>query len=159
MATGFKQHLDPPTACEPALRGRTIVPPVTEVIVADDPRLYEVLGLYREGISAESPYHHFLDLHNALVTAFNGSEDDAEHYASGGQHGLSARPANGQELGAYFRDVLRNAIAHTVRPSGRPVLDPNSPSDRAKVAEAARPLRQLVRRRVEERWPAGVVAR
>ena len=158
MVTGFKHHLDPPTACEPALTSRMIISPVTEVQVAADERLYHVLGLYRERVSAESPFHHFLSLHNALVTAFDGNEDDAENYASANQGRASDVPNGVNALGSYFRDVLRNAIAHTVRPPGRPLLDPNGPGDRAKAAAATRPLRHIVRQRVEERWPSGVRA-
>ena len=158
MVTGFKQHLDPPTACELALTSRMFISPVTEVQVAIDERLYHVLGLYREGVSAESPYHHFLSLHNALVTTFDGNEDDAENYATEHESRAPDVPSGVDALGSYFRDVMRNAIAHTVRPPGRPVLDPNGPGDRAKAAAATRPLRHIVRQRVEERWPGGVRA-
>ena len=157
-ATGFKQHVEPPLICEPALSSRVIIMPVSEMFVANDDRLNLVLGLYREGIAAESPFHHFLSLHNALVTCFDGSEDDAEQYATDHQDEVPDRPTL-EPLGSYFREALRNAIAHTVRRSGRRVLDPNSPEDRTKVALATRPLRHIIRWRVEERWPQGVRAR
>jgi hypothetical protein len=158
VASGFKAHLDPPIACPPPVHAGMILRPVTEVRVTHDDRLYDVLGLYREGISAESPYHHFQSLHNALVAAFDGNEDAAEKFATENQGNLFDAPTDVEELGAYFRDVLRNAIAHTVRKSGKPTLDPNSPSDRNKAADATRPMREIVRLRVEERWPGGVRA-
>ena len=84
IGAGFKQSLDPPMLCQPALQPTLMIQPVGGLRVADDALLYQVLGLYREGLAAESsPYLEFLSLHNALVAAFDGSEDDAEAWAVG----------------------------------------------------------------------------
>ena len=53
-------------------------------------------------------------------------------------------------------EVLRNAIAHTVRQGGRPTLDPNNPADRSMAEMSSRSLRRIVRKAILDRWPDGV---
>ncbi len=156
VGVGFKQPLDRPMMCQPAPRPTLMLLPVAGVAVQDDALLYRLTGLYREGRAAESPYVEFLWLHNALVISFDGSEDDAQRYATSRQADVHDPPDDASDLGHYFREVLRNAIAHTVRTrEDQPSLDPNDPADRARAAAACAPIRQIVRWRVTERWADG----
>ena len=158
-ATGYKGEFDPPVACGDERRSGLIVGPVTDVYVDQDDRLYEVLGLYRDAIAADNPFHSFLSLHNALVAVFEGRDKDADDFVNSRAGFVTIElPLEGQALAEYFRETLRNAMAHLVRFDGRPTLDPNDPTDRNAAAMASSALREIVRRAVDERWPAGVRA-
>lgn len=159
-ATGFKKHLDPPLACGDDRHAGLIVPTLSTVAVVEDGRLFEVLGLYRDAIAAESPFHQFLTLHNALVAVFDGDDSRADQFVnSRGAAAFADLPLGERQPAGFMREVLRNAIAHTVRQSGRPTLDPNDPADRNVAEIASRSLRRIVRAAVFDRWPDGVSSR
>lgn len=161
--SGFKSEMDPPLLAQPAVgTSRILSRPPSEVIVVDDDRLKLVLGLFREGRSANSPFYGFLATYNALDAAFDNSEEERDAFI---RMGLADQPApkghgnDSFDWADYLRDVLRNAVAHAVRPPGKPVLDPDDLADREALENASSLLRSLVRRRVDEHWGSAVVAR
>jgi hypothetical protein len=125
-----------------------------EVHVVDDPVLRHALALYREGVTAASPFYGFLALWNALDVLFDGDEGARDAYlgtvqaGSGVVAGWDSFPA---DLAAYLRESSRNAVAHAVR-VGRPVVDPDLPADRHRLQRDARLLEGLVYARVHDRW-------
>lgn len=157
MATGFKAQLDQPAACGDDRRSGLMVPTVSTVHVEEHQRIYEVLGLYRDAIATDNPFHHFLSLHNALVAVFDGDDKRADQFVNTKAREVTTDlPLGDRDLADFFRDVLRNAIAHTVRRTGRPTLDPNNPGDRGIAAASSRAIRPVVRSAVGDRWPRGV---
>lgn len=73
-AAGFKGELDRPLLGQPALAATVIVRAPTAIDVSADERLRLVLGLFREGRAANSPFYGFLALYNALDAAFDNNE-------------------------------------------------------------------------------------
>ena len=73
-AAGFKGELDRPLLGQPALAATVIVRAPTAIDVSADGRLRLVLGLFREGRAANSPFYGFLALYNALDAAFDNNE-------------------------------------------------------------------------------------
>jgi len=138
--------------------------PPGEVVVVSDDRLRLVLALYREGLAAESPFYRFLALWNALDAAFDGDEDQRDGFIRGsptrapGWFGHYENPP--PDWVSYLQDSNRNAVAHAIRRSPTlPVLNPDAPRDRGRLVQDNRLMKDLVRDRVEERWPYAVFSR
>lgn len=156
-ATGYKGEVDRPLLGQPvSLDGLIVLPAPASIRVLADPRLRTVLGLYREGRAATSPFYRLLAFFNALDAAFDGRESPRDSFVARHAQIDGTAPSGG--WGAYVRETFRNAVAHAVRSEGRPVLDPDDFDDWRAFSDVAEALRKLVRQRVEERWPEGVVA-
>lgn len=132
--------------------------PAAVEVVADD-RLRLVLALYREGLNSESPFYRFLSLWNALDAVLDNDPArlsgfiNAEARRLAGRYGYIAWPI---DWARYLYDSNRNAIAHAVRQPGRPLLDPDDPSDRGRLYRDSHLLDDLVQVAVERRWPSAV---
>jgi hypothetical protein len=152
---GVPSRLDPPVAR--ALRrglGNRLNDAPAELVVQDDDRLRLVLALHREGIGSESPFYRFMAFWNALDAAFDNNEPALDSFLD--EEGLKwARDEEHRTEGwaQHLRDSNRNAIAHAVRSPGKPLRDPDDPSDRARLWRDGRLLLDLLRSRVEARWP------
>lgn len=161
-ATGYKTELDRPLLAQPGYSATIITPAVSTVRVIDDERLRLVLALFREGRSADSPFYRFLAFYNALDAAFDNDEPARDGtiraVLNGGPAPRGLRP-DGFDWADYLRDALRNAVAHAVRLEGKPVLNPDDLADRNALDQASAAVVQLLRRRVNDRWPGGVSAR
>lgn len=155
-AAGYKAELDRPLLGQPASDdGMIVLPAPGSVQVTADRRLRSVLGFYREGRAASSPFYGLLAFFNALDAAFDGRDSLRDDFVTAYAQIDGPVPARG--WGAHVRETFRNAVAHAVRSEGRPVLDPDDVDDCQAFSGAAEALRKLVRQRVEERWPGGVV--
>ena len=153
MISGRCGEFDPPVAHGPAMDTTIVLPPVTRCDVVDDGVLHLVLGLYREGLGAGSPFYRMLSLFNALEATFGGEDRDVDDFVNDQGDRLPDPPPHGQDWATYFRDALRNAAAHAApRRQARLVLDPNDPCDRRAVTEAARWLTLLVRLAILKTW-------
>jgi hypothetical protein len=160
-AAGWPGPLDRPVAMA-ARRGygdRVSEAPLG-LVVEDDDRLRLVLALNREGLNSESPFYKFLSFWNALDAAFDNDEPAMAEFLNrtaplyaGHRSSYDDPPSDWAD---YLRESNRNAIAHAVRPAGRPLLDPDDPLDRERIYRDSRLLQDLVRARVRERWPSGV---
>jgi hypothetical protein len=155
--SGKPDPLAPPTprAARRGL-GDLVTDAPAEVEVEDDERLRLVLALYREGLTTESPFYRFLSLWNALDAALDNDINAIKQFVNAeaprwaaGREGYDPPP---DDWAAYLYDSNRNAIAHAVRQPGRPVLDPDTPADRARLYRDGRVLDDLVRAAVNERW-------
>jgi hypothetical protein len=156
--SGYKQAHDRPLVITPGRHlGAMVHEVLAELIVLPDERLRLALALNREGLSADSPFHRFLALYNALDAAFDNDEGQRDQYVNQ-KLARDPTPAAATSWADYFRDSNRNAIAHAVRSPGKPVLDPDEPADRERLISDNRLLARLVRERVKQRWPGGVRA-
>lgn len=157
--TGWKQEFDPPIIGQPGYSFRQLEPPPGRVHVVGGHPLGLVLALMREARSARSPAYRYLAYYNALAVAF---DDDKEAKARFIDEQLEHAPGpqgeipSGFDWNLHFRDRLRNAIAHTIRPPGRPVLNPDDTTDRWLLTDGADRLAALVRTQVQSRWPRPV---
>ena len=154
--------LDRPVLAQPGYSPTIIVSAVSTIRVDEDPRLRLVLALFREGRSADSPFYRFLAFYNALDAAFDNDElarDSTIREILSGGPTPRGQGADGFDWADYLRDALRNAVAHAVRRAGKPVLNPDDLADRNALNEASATVVRLLRRRVNDRWPGGVLAR
>src|SRR4029079_9774514 len=60
------------------------------------------------------------------------------------------------EPAAHFERVSRHAIAHVLRPAGRPTIDPDLAEDRGRLDREASLLRGLVRAAIDQEYPNAV---
>lgn len=160
--TGFKKELDPPLIAQPGYGVRVLMPPVSAIAVAVDERLRLTLALNREGQSATSPFYRYLALYNALEAAFDNHEQERDEFMRTNLAAVvppSSSDRSSFDWADYLRDSLRNAVAHAVRRTGKPVLDPDESADRSALHQAAEHIAGLIRLRVQERWPDGVQSR
>jgi hypothetical protein len=138
--------------------GQCVNRPV-RVHVEDDPQLRVALGLYREGMSAGSPFYRFLAFWNVLDAVFNGVEFARDAFLRAWATGIHEVPnAAGTDVAKYLRLDSRHAIAHVVR--DRPqdtTIDPDMPADRERLELDAYCLHDLARIAVLERWPEAVI--
>jgi hypothetical protein len=158
--SGESDLLHPYGAVEPSdtFAGQCVTAPV-RVHVEDDPQLRVALGLYREAMSAGSPFYRFLAFWNVLDAVFNGDEAARDAFIGARATGIHAVPnAAGTDVAKYLRQDSRHAIAHVVR--DRPqdtTIDPDAPADRERLELDAYCLHDLARIAVLERWPEGVI--
>lgn len=135
------------------------IPAPQEIVVSPDDRLRLTLALFREGRGSDSPFYRFLALFNALDAAFDNDEPARDEYIRN-QLKDEVLPEDVSrdsfDWAHYLRESVRNAVAHAVRHSGRPMLDPDLPTDRSRLARDSESIARLVRARVGERWPSGV---
>jgi hypothetical protein len=158
-AAGYKHELDAPLLRQPGNAPMLLVTPPSRIVVASDERLRLVLALFREGRAAESPFYRFLALYNALDASFDNREHQRDEFirACTLEEPVPERQAPETfDWATYLRDGLRNAVAHAVRPPGKPLLDPDDLLDRSDLDRASRTLSHLVRLRVSQRWREGV---
>lgn len=159
MGSGWKHKFDRPLIGQPGFGARQLAPPPRRVDVAADDRLRLTLALWREARSARSPAYRYLAFYNALDAAFDDDQDARSKFVADQMRDADlpegASSAN-LDWVRYLREVLRNAVAHAVRPAGRPVLDPDDASDRHALTSGAAHLALLVRRRMEQRWECPV---
>lgn len=154
-AAGYKSEFDRPLLGQPASTdGLVILDAPRSIQVIADPRLRTVLGLYREGRAASSPFYRLLAFFNALDAAFDGRDSPRDEFVTAHAQMDGTTPAGG--WGAHVREAFRNAVAHAVRSEGRPVLDPDDIDDWQAFSSVADALRRLVRQRVRERWADGI---
>lgn len=134
-----------------------VVDAPASVEVEEDERLRLVLALYREGLNSGSPFYRFLSVWNALDAVFDNDSDRIKAFVNveaprwAGHRGDAYQPPP-SDWAAYLYDSNRNAVAHAVRRPGKPVLDPDNPSDRARLWTDSRLLDDLVRAAIRERW-------
>lgn len=148
-AAGFKGELDRPLLGQPALAATVIVHAPTAIDVSADERLRLVLGLFREGRAANSPFYGFLALYNALDAAFDNNERQRNAF-------IDHEVVESAPTADFLQDELRNAVAHAVRRPGKAVLDPDDFRDRSRLGRSSEVVAALVRKRVGGRWPGGV---
>ncbi len=154
--TGWKKEFDRPFIGQPGFGTRQLESAPQRVEVPEDDRLRLTLALAREARSARSPAYRFLAYYNALDAAFDDDQDARTRFIAK-QLREAEVPSNVDsttfEWSRYLREVLRNAVAHAIRPEGRPMLDPDATSDRRALTAGASHLAGLVRSRVATRWP------
>jgi hypothetical protein len=136
----------------------------SEIVVVDDAVLRHTLAHHREGMNTESPFFRFLAFWNAMDVAFDGDEAQRDAYlrdtstrAGGTLRDYDPPPP---DFAAYLIESSRNAIAHAIRndPS-RVAIDPDEPLDRVRLHRDARLVRELLRARIDERWPNAAFTR
>lgn len=156
---GWKQEFDPPLIGQPGYGRRQLEAAAERVEVLADDRLRLTLALWREARSASSPAYRYLAYYNALDAAFDDDQSARAEFVAD-QLRDAALPegvrSENFDWGRYLREVLRNAVAHAVRPEGRPILDPDETTHRHALTGGASHLARLVRTRVESRWPSPV---
>jgi len=165
-AVAYGSHFTPepfetPIARAPRTPGLTMIEsPKAVSLRRDSVRLLKALAWYREGQNAGSPFYRFLAFWNCLDAVF---EEEAERdrfvesifptlASAWGDFPLPASPAKD------FREASRNAIAHVIRPSGRPVIDPDADIDRQRLQSESRFLNKLVRAAIEQEFDRPVTA-
>lgn len=156
--SGTHDLLHPYGAVEPSdsFGGQCVTAP-KRVYVETDPQLRLALGVYREAMSAGSPFYRFMAFWNVLDAVSNGDEAARDAFLRTRATGIYRVPnADGTDVADYLRDDSRNAVAHIVRSAGRTTIDPDLPSDRERLDIDAYSLRDLARLAVLERWPVGV---
>lgn len=160
VSTGWLAELDHPMLSQPGQGGGVLHAPISLVAVEPDERLRLVLAHYREGRSANSPFYRFLALYNALDAAFDADASARSEFI---RERLAATAAPDDSYGDcfdwadYLRDTLRNAVAHAVRPQGKPALNPDDLANQGTLDRASGNVASLVRQRVTDRWPRGVL--
>ena len=158
--SGETDLLHPYGAVEPSdtVAVQCVIAPV-RVHVESDSQLRVALGLYREGLSAGSPFYRFLAFWNVLDAVFNGDESARDAFLRARATGMHQIPnAAGSDVAKYLRQESRHAIAHVIR--DRPqdtTIDPDAPADRERLEDDAYCLHKLARIAVVERWPDGVI--
>ena len=161
VTSGFKTEFDGPLIGQPGAAPSLLTQAPLSIVVEDDERLRLVLALIREASAAESPFYRFLAFYNALDTAFDSVPGARRAFIDEALADVD-KPADHDPAtftwSNYLQDSLRNAVAHTIRdkPDQRS-LNPDDFGDRRALDEASRHVEALVRRRVAERWPQGVV--
>lgn len=146
-------------AVEPSdtFAGQCVSAPV-RVHLEDDPQLRVAVGVYREALSAGSPFYRFLAFWNVLDAVFNGDEAARDAFLRARATGIHAVPnAAGADVAKYLLQDSRHAIAHVVRDGSRATIDPDAPADRERLELDAYCLHDLARIAVLERWPEGVI--
>jgi hypothetical protein len=135
------------------------------IAVTADKNLWLALALYREGVSAASAIYQCLCFKNILDVVFAVREEGSTQARRRDEFinensGLFAewhklpRPSKGWAF--YFRDEIRNAAAHVIRPPGRRVLNPDRPRERLALRSDAAVLANLASEALSERWPNAV---
>lgn len=159
VGTGWKQEFDPPLIGQPGYGARQLEASPQRVELLADDGLRLTLALWREARTARSPAYRYLAYYNALDAAFDDDQDARAAFVAN-QLRDAALPkdatARSVDWPHYLREVLRNAVAHAVRPQGRPMLDPDETTDRHALMGGAKHLAELVRTRVEMRWPNAI---
>jgi hypothetical protein len=125
------------------------------VEVDADPRLRAALAVYREDLSAASPFYRFLAFWNVLETSFPNDEAKRDSFIRRVAPSSSylSFPTLG-DLAQHFRENSRNAIAHIVRSDPTDTsLDPDMPEDRERLDLEARWLQDVARKAVLQVWP------
>jgi hypothetical protein len=120
-----------------------------------DPRLRAALAVYREDLSAASPFYRFLAFWNVLETSFPNDEAKRDSFIRRVAPSSSylSFPTLG-DLAQHFRENSRNAIAHIVRSDPTDTsLDPDMPEDRERLDLEARWLQDVARKAVLQVWP------
>jgi hypothetical protein len=137
--------------------GHQIVGAPERVEVHPDPRLRVTLAVYREGLSAASPFYRFLSFWNVLEAVFpnDGTARNA-FIRDVAPSSYFAEPVEG-DIAAHFRDNSRHAIAHIVRVDPADVsVDPDLPEDRERLDYEARWLQDVARKAAFHVWPEPV---
>jgi hypothetical protein len=147
-----------------------VVEAPVSLFVATDDSLRLALALSRESANASSPFYSCLASWNMLNAVFEVMNETARQVATQeaaqrdafieAHAGLFAewhhvpKPPRGWAL--YFRDEVRNALAHVKRPAGKSVVNPDDPRARVRLRNDAAVLRELGAEAVNERWPDGL---
>lgn len=157
--SGETKLLHPYGTVEPSdTYGGHCVSAPARVLLQHDMELRTALGLYREALSAGSPFYRFLAFWNVLDVTFRGNDGarDAFLRSAGPRSHSNPHTARG-DVADYLRDDSRNAVAHIVRrdPS-LTSIDPDTPIDRERLELDAYWLHDLARKAVLNRWPEAV---
>jgi hypothetical protein len=117
--SGIIDPFAPPGPRERALFGGMISDPPGEIEVVDDHHLRLALGLYREGLNADSPFYSFLAFSNALEAAFQGNRGATDKFVNATSPQRRWRWPEEipfpDDPAATLRESSRNAIAHVIR--------------------------------------------
>ena len=155
---GFKLEMDPPlvNALRRGLVDHNYDAPA-EVVAVADRSLRIVLGYYREGLNAATPFFGFLAFWNALDVACEDVDGRLSAWiratAPGHAHLRGSDVPVPADWWVHLQNGWRNAVAHTIRdPERAPDLDPDDPVVSQVLGRDARLLEQLVQIRVRERW-------
>jgi len=129
------------------------------VLLDTDRTLRIALALYREALSAGSPFYKFLSLWNVLDARFNGDEAARDSFLRATAMGIHANPhGTTDDVAEYLREDSHNAIAHIIRRDPLATsIDPDMPSDRERLELDAYWLHDLARIAVLSRWPDAVI--
>jgi Methylamine utilization protein MauJ len=138
--------------------GVQIVTAPSRVRLDADARLRVALAVYREAISAGSPFYAFLQFWNVLEAAFDGDGARRDAFLRRVAPTLSDRLPITGDVATHFRDASRNAVAHVIRTNATSTtIDPDLPEDRERLDLERAWLREVARRAVYERWPQPVI--
>jgi hypothetical protein len=153
--------------------GKLIVPAPQRVEVAVGEGLGQALGVYREGVSAASPYLGWFAFWNAIEAAHDGVPSRVDEFLNAETPNvvedvdayvesvltLALDQPEPRDIAEYFRQHGRAAIAHVKR--DRPPyteINPDDPADRFRLDADTWVLRSLARRAIEATWPHPVSA-
>jgi hypothetical protein len=139
-----------------------------EVVVVQDEALWRALAFNREGVNAASPIYKCLCFWNVLDAAFDVLRGETPQAHARDEfvnercipfvewHHLQT-PVG--DWATYFRDEIRNAAAHVLRPAGKRVLNPDAGQERVQLNRDAAVLANLASEAIGERWPSPVAIR
>ena len=148
--------------------GHMIASAPARIELAADERARLALALYREGVSASSPYLGFMAFWGVLDAVLE-TRDAVDNFINGeaatsaGGVGLGDYAAErmlseaGEDVATYLREHSRNAVAHVLRDrEDMPHINPDDPNARARLAAEGYWLRGIGRRAILRRWPVPV---
>lgn len=141
------------------------------LVVEDDGTLRLTLSLYREGMNAGSPFYGCLAFRNVLDAVYGVEHEtrsrvstpeaaarDAFIDATAATYaGWYSMPTPTRGWADYYREEVRNALAHVWR-TGRRHVNADDPAERVRLSSDARVLQHIAKGAVEQRWPHGVTA-
>jgi hypothetical protein len=163
-AQGSRREDSPPLA-RASRRGGLILTGPSELRVVEDDSLRLCLALFRDAFSSQSPFYEFLGYYKVLEVVTGGDLDrDRWIHEHAGEHAAEWRALEGEDerpsdWAIYFKNSSRNAIAHALRSREDAAhIDPDDPSDQARLRRDARFLAILAKQGIDERWPKALKA-
>lgn len=156
--SGTNDLLHPYGAIEPSdtFASQCVSAPA-RVHVSGDARLRVALALYREALSAASPFYRLLAFWNVLDAVFKGDEAVRDDFLRQRATGVNSVPNASGDVAKYLRDDSRNAIAHVVRRDGAQTsIDADQPADRERLSQDAYSVQRLSRIAILEHWADAV---
>ena len=122
------------------------------LVVATDDRQRLALALFRDGLNSDNEFYKFLSYYK-IVNILHSRPDDQMRWINGSIPSLKFDAAKrAQELssvsdiGKYLYVQGRTAIAHAF---GRPIRDPDEPSDRMEIRSDCSLIKALAERLIE----------
>ena len=137
--------------------GYQVVTAPERVHLHPDPRLRVAVAVYREALSAASPFYRFLAFWNVLEAAFGGDGAKRNAFIRRIAPTSFFNVPILDDVAQHFRDNSRNAIAHVIRSDvTNTTIDPDLPEDRERLDMEARWLQDVARKAVLDVWPDAI---